>query len=336
MCKTDPVPEARPDEPCSVGSVSHDKNIKNRPAVLTLLGGDARQLFLSELLSEAGYGIRLMGLDEAEDGALTAEAVRQTPRGVKTLHRLDRALEGADGIVLPYPATKDGMTVYAPLNTRHTITLEAVGAYAQKHPEVRVFGGRMPAPWVRELREAGCSVTDYEDSEAFLIQNARLTAEGAVMTAMELTDTALLGAPMAVIGYGRIGRLLAHLLTALGARVTVVARRSESRAEASAMGYDALSLSDISRLREGYEVIFNTVPAVTLDKALLTTLPCRTKIIELASAPGGLDPEGVAEATGRCGLQVIRAPGIPGRYAPKAAGRAIADSILSVMEEVSL
>ncbi len=337
MSKTDRVSMHSPVDRGEASMLNHDHtHTQDHPATLALLGGDARQLAVSAFLAEAGYEIRLMGLGDAEDGALSPPIGPPLPKGIKVYHRLDRALEGASAIVLPYPATKDGATVFCPLDTHHTITLAEVGAHVQKHPEVRVFGGRMPAPWVSKLRTAGCLITDYEDSEAFLIKNARLTAEGAIMTAMELTDTALLGAPMAVIGYGRIGQLLAHLLTVLGARVTVVARREESRAEAAAMGCHTLPPARMTELCTGYEVIFNTVPAVMLDKALLTALPCRTKIIELASAPGGLDPEGVTEATRRCGLQVIRAPSLPGRYAPKDAGEAIAACILSVMEEVSL
>ena len=78
-------------------------------------------------------------------------------------------------------------------------------------------------------------------------------------------------------------------------------------------------------------MIFNTVPAKVLDRETLSAMPCDTLVIELASAPGGLDPEGAKEAALRCGLQIIRAPGLPGRYAPQDAGRAVAECILETL-----
>lgn len=322
------------DTPVPEGQYHHRKD---RPAVLALIGGDARQLAAAEALIEAGYEVRIMGLGEAEDGGLTPKASQSLPHKVRIYHRTDRLLEGCLGIILPYPASKDGKTVFCPLDTQHSIALAEIGAYVKKHPAVRLFGGRMPVSWVEELKKEACLVTEYEDSEAFLIKNARLTAEGALMTAMELTDTSLLHASMAVLGYGRIGKLLARLLLAVGADVTVFARRRESLAEAEADGCLVHAISEAHRLTEGFEVIFNTVPSVIMSREVLTTLPCRTKIIELASSPGGLDPEGVTEATRRCGLQVIRAPALPGRYAPIDAGYAIADLIISALrEEVKL
>ena len=308
------------------GVHSHDHHM-----TLTILGGDARQISVCAALTDAGHHLRVLGLGETEgEHSSRPREVLSLP-GVKLCCDLSRALEGCDGVVLPYPATKDGSTVYSPLDTQHIITLEDIGVYAQKHPGLWIFGGRMPDSWAESLRHSGCRVVDYENYESFLIKNARLTTEGAIMTAMELTDTALLNAPVAVIGYGRIGQLLADLLSAMHARVTVFARREESLSLAEARGCDGVSTSQLARLADGYGIIFNTVPERLMSKSLLAMMPCDTLIIDLASAPGGLDPEGAREATRRCGLQVIKAPSLPGRYAPRDAGRAIAEVILSAL-----
>ncbi len=303
---------------------SHDHHM-----TLAVLGGDARQLSVCAALAEAGCHLRVMGLGDAEiDRVIREYHGADSPR-VKLCQQLSHALDGCDGIILPYPSTKDAQTVFSPLDTQHTMTLEDIGRYALKHPGLWIFGARLPEDWVQALRQGGCRVMDYESREPFLIKNARLTAEGAIMTAMELTDIALLGARVAVIGYGRIGQILSDLLLALHARVTVYARREESLALAEARGCCGESTAQLTRLGEGYQIIFNTVPVRLLGKSLLSVMPCDTLIIDLASAPGGLDPEGAREATRRCGLQIVKAPSLPGRYAPKDAGRAIAEVILS-------
>ena len=63
--------------------------------------------------------------------------------------------------------------------------------------------------------------------ETYLLENAKLTAEGAVFFAMQKTSIALRDARCLVIGYGRIGKELTHHLRSFGADVTVAARRPE-------------------------------------------------------------------------------------------------------------
>lgn len=296
--------------------------------IVTLVGGDERQLAVSRFLAEAGYNVRAMGLGHGESVAVSDSAM---PRGIRLYHRVAGALEGCDAVVLPYPASRDGMTVPCPMEEGMTVSWDSVLSALRGRKEVTVFGGRIPAAWSEALKKEGICIVDYEDNEMFLQKNAYLTAEGAVMTAMGLTDRAILHSKVAVIGYGRIGRELCRLLGAWGAHVTVVARRAESRREAEMQGITALDVSDRMRLSAGYDVIFNTVPAKVLDRETLAAMPCDTLVIELASAPGGLDPEGAKEAALRCGLQIIRAPGLPGRYAPQDAGRAVAECILETL-----
>ncbi len=294
-------------------------------SIVTLVGGDERQLAVSRFLTEAGCKVRAMGLGHGESMAVSDSAM---PRGIRLYHRIAGALEDCDAVVLPYPASRDGMTVPCPMEEGMTVSWDSVMSALRGRKDVTVFGGRIPVAWMEALKKEGIRTVDYEDNEAFLQKNAYLTAEGAVMTAMGLTGQAILNSRVAVIGYGRIGRELSRLLGAWGADVTVVARRIESRLEAQTQGFTALDVSDRMQLCMGYDVIFNTVPAQILDRETLTAMPCDTLIIELASAPGGLDPEGAKEAALRCGLQIIRAPGLPGRYAPKDAGRAVAECIL--------
>lgn len=233
-------------------------------------------------------------------------------------------------------------------------------------PETRLLGGCLPADFRAELaRRLGADgartrVVDYYTLETVQVPNARITAEAAVMTAMELTDTALLGSRMAVIGYGRIGQFLARLLLAMGVSVTVCARRAESLAFARGDGCATLPLQSdgqaagLSSLAHGYDVIFNTVPAPVLGRRLLEETDPRTLILDLASAPGGVDPEasalfaaggeGTSVPAGRAGLpwhaclRIVRAPSLPGRYAPATAGNVLADAILPLItgREVAL
>ena len=126
--------------------------------------------------------------------------------------------------------------------------------------------------------------------------------------------------------FGRIGRLLAVKLKALGAAVTVAARREESRAEAEALGYTALPFDTLSG---GFDYVVNTVPERVLGEAFLCCLPETALLLELASAPGGYD-RNLAE---NLGLRCLAAPGLPGRSAPQSAAELLRREFRRAMKE---
>ncbi len=291
-----------------------------RPA-LTLLGGDARQLSIAAHFTKAGYDVQAMGLGDIP------------PAGVRVCRDLVRALEGCEMLILPLPVTRDGVHIFTPLDDSADISFDALAELLAHRPAPHVFGGRIPREWAHRLSALGCSVTDYYDREDVQIKNARITAEAAIMTAMEMTDVGLLGTPMAVIGYGRIGQSLSRMLVAFRAQVTVYARRAASLAQAFSDGCTPRHITQLTTLTQGYGVIFNTVPVRLIDKDILSVMPCETLLIDLASPPFGIDPEAAGDATARCGLGVIFAPSLPGRYAPRSAGIVIAQGIMSALSE---
>ena len=213
-------------------------------------------------------------------------------------------------------------------------------------PGMQLYGGRLPSAFAAELRGRGLEAVDYYEDETLQIRNAHITAEGAVMTAMELTDRTIYGSRMAVIGYGRIGRMLARMLVGLGAQVTVYARRSDVLAwaeiegcavemlPASAGDTRPARMRALRSLCRGYDVIFNTVPARILGRDEWRDMKRNTLWIELASAPGGVDPEAARLSAEQTGLRVVWAPSLPGRYAPTEAGEQIARWILNQEEVV--
>lgn len=338
-----------------------------RKAVV-LLGGDARQVAVIRALVGAGYTVCAAGLCGA----------RGIPGSVRLCGSLSACLRAAEEtgtpdtwfFLLPLPVSRDGETVHCPLDPTAHIKLSDVLDVMESVSGAHLLGGCLPSEFLASLtdhlgeKEVRERVVDYYTLETVQIPNARITAEAAVMTAMELTDITLLGSRMAIIGYGRIGQFLARLLLSLGASVTVCARREESLAFARGDGCTSLSMSDstgrqgspaLLALAHGYDVIFNTVPAAVLDRQMLEETDPHTLILDLASAPGGVDPETAAlfasgrghgtlddpaHVSGRCSplpwsacLRIVRAPSLPGRYAPVTAGQVLADAILPLIAE---
>ena len=167
----------------------------------------------------------------------------------------------------------------------------------------------------------------YARREEYQIAIARLTAEGAI--ALLRPETGLSGAHILLRGYGRIARLLARDLQKAGALVTAAARSGEQRAWAEAEGIEALPLDALSGALDRFDVIIGTIPAPVLTEPLLALVRKDALLLELASAPGGID----AAAAHERGLRYIRAPGLPAKYAPERAAVILRDAVYAAAAE---
>ena len=167
----------------------------------------------------------------------------------------------------------------------------------------------------------------YARREEYQIAIARLTAEGAI--ALLRPETGLSGAHILLLGYGRIARLLARELQKAGALVTAAARSGEQRAWAEAEGIEALPLDALSGALDRFDVIIGTIPAPVLTEPLLALVQKDALLLELASAPGGID----AAAAHERGLRYIRAPGLPAKYAPERAAVILRDAVYAAAAE---
>lgn len=279
-----------------------------RPAI-SILGGDLRQVYLARLLSEDGWKVITWGLEKGGgDGSAP----------------LDQALAG-NILLLPMPVCRNGM-LHLPLTDTE---LEAERLWARLRYDQLLLGGMTGDLSRRLMADYGLTLLDYYNREETQVANAVPTAEGALQLAMESTDRTLHGSRCLIIGYGRIGRLLADRLLALGAEVTVSARKYGDLAWIEAWGYRGVQTGALTGQLDRFDLIFNTAPALILDGTRLRETREDCVIIDLASAPGGVD----LEAAKRLSRRAIPAPGLPGKVAPRTAAAAIRDSVYHILEE---
>jgi dipicolinate synthase subunit A len=132
-----------------------------------------------------------------------------------------------------------------------------------------------------------------------------------------------------VSGYGRIAKVLTRYLLALGANVTVCARKFSDIAWAKIMGCTAVLIDEIDKFLNNFDTIVNTVPAQLFNREKLMRLKNNCLIVDLASKTGISDME-LAKSTG---AKVIWALSLPGKVAPITAGHIIADTISNIIAE---
>ncbi len=121
----------------------------------------------------------------------------------------------------------------------------------------------------------------------------------------------------------------ARLLDNMGAQVYGAARRSAVRARTEEMGIKPLDFKQLQDYIGQMDFIFNSVPALVLDRRLLEKVQTEAIILDLASAPGGIDFKAAEELS----LCAELAGSLPGEVAPKTAGKVICRAILEVLEE---
>lgn len=273
-------------------------------------GGDARQQAIVKLLKKRGCDVGAFGF--APEDRLTPALAAQ--------------IGAADVVLLPLPAADGSGCLNAP-SMEKKLPMEML--WSLLHPRQKLFGGMLSEALLRSAAEYNLLPIDYFKREEFVLRNAYITAEGALELTMRELHQTVRGLQCAVLGYGRIGKFLARLLCAMGARVTVAARKGKDLVQAQLDGCSACALDRVEECLPSCDVVYNTIPHLVLDRGRLACLPERGLCMDLASKPGGVD-FGAAEALG---IKTIWALGLPGKMAPESAGAAILDTVLQILAE---
>ena len=181
------------------------------------------------------------------------------------------------------------------------------------------------------LEDNGINYIELSRLDDLAILNAIPTAEAAIKIAIEETDITLASSNILVYGLGKVGLSLAWRLKALGANTFAVTRDGAAIARGKDLGIEMLTYDSVKTYLPDMDIIFNTVPALVIDKESIALLKEAALIIDLASSPGGTDFSAARER----GIKAILAPGLPGKTAPVTAGKILADLIPDLINSYS-
>ncbi len=217
------------------------------------------------------------------------------------LHTQDNYKKG-DVLILPVPMTDDKIHIKGT-----DIKISDLEDF-----EGRIFGGMVPGyyPFIK----------DYFKSEEVEIANAVPTAEGAIELAIKETDITLSSATALITGFGRISKILSKILKGFDCKIKIAARKADQLAYIKALGFEPV---DIYNMPTDCDIVFNTVPALVINKKFIDSIKKSTLIIDLASKPGGCD----FEECEKRGIKAIHALSLPSKCAPSTAGEILYNSI---------
>ena len=242
--------------------------------------------------------------------------------GQENLRSCFSDFQNCDVIISGIPLSRNDGEIYAPFSDE-TIYIDELF----KQIKGKTFIAGVVKPKVYELAEKNdINIIDIYNNEKLTILNTIPTAEGAIRAAIEESEITIHNSKILILGFGRIGKTLSKILYGMEAKVFCVARKEEDLAWIETYGYNKVKLEELDENIGKYDYIFNTIPAIILNKKRLYKIKKECVIIDLASLPGGVD----FETAKKIGVKALLLPGLPGKVAPLTSAKYIKE----VLDEI--
>lgn len=280
-----------------------------------VIGGDMRNIYLAELLKKDYQYVEIYGFDKCGKPWASKNS------------SLEIMLAEAQVVVGGIPfATDDGKYLSTPFSEKKTPLSDVI----DKVPENSLLiAGKITTDVISRLAQKDVKGIDILKREELAVLNAVPTAEGAVCILIEELPITLMDSTILIVGYGRIGKILAKMLHGFGSEVWVAARKYSDIAWIEAQGFKPVPMSQLARYVSDMDAIVNTVPSLVITKDILEKTRSGCFLLDLASSPGGID----FKAAEVLGFKVKWSLGIPGKVAPLTAGDIIRRTIYNIIEE---
>lgn len=282
--------------------------------VFLVAGGDMRQIYAAKKLAER-FTVYALGFDNCNveiENVIFIDNQFKMPQKV-------------DFILFPLPVSNNGF-VNAPFCSNY-ISLTETASLVKDNG--MIFGGKIDPLTMKIFDKCRATTVDYFEREDFNLLNAVPTAEGAIQIAMKERSSVLYKSKILITGFGRIAKVLIKLLSAMGVEITVTARKYSDLLWSEIMDCKGVHISELDKSIHEADIIFNTVPAMIIDKNILSNVKKDSLIIDLASKPGGVD----FKSADTLGIKTIHALSLPGKLTPVSAGEIIACTALNILNE---
>lgn len=281
---------------------------------ISIIGGDLRIAKLADMLVEEGVEVFTYGLEEYE----SAEFIKCSS--------IEEAANASDVILGPIPFSSNGENINTPFGKEKINIIHLFDTIKNK----TLIAGAIKQPLFNSAADKDIEIIDILKREELSVLNAISTAEGAIKIAIEETQKTIHGSNILVMGFGRIGKILAKMLYGIGANVSCEARKNSDLAWIKAYGYNPIPLKDLNENLYKFDIIINTIPYVIIDKSNIENIRKDCLLIDLASNPGGVDKEIVKEKN----IRYILALSLPGKIAPVTSAEFIKETLYNIFNEI--
>ncbi len=283
-----------------------------------IIGGDLRIVKLAEMLAKEENQVYVYGLEDAEEIKNNTNIIQ--------CETIKKTIENVEIVIGPIPFSSNGETINTPFSKKE-ITIRELMHYI--NAKVLIAGSVTPEIY-NMANDEYVEIIDIMKREELAVLNTIATAEGAIQIAIENTNKILHGSRVLILGFGRVGKVLARKLVGLSAKVTCAARKDEDLAWIKAYGYKVTNINTIGENLNKYDIIVNTVPHMILTEEKLKYVKQECLLIDLASNPGGIDKKAVKDKN----LKFVWALSLPGKVAPITSAEFIKDTVFNIVKEI--
>ena len=228
--------------------------MKNKLAVI---GGDLRIAKLAIMLANDGNEVYVYGLEKSE------EIRRQ--KNIIQCDTIRKAIDDVEIVIGPIPFSSNGNTINMPFSDKEITIREMMHNINAK---VLIAGSILPEVY-EMANDEYIEIIDIMKREELAVLNTIATAEGTIQVAIENTNRILHGSEVLILGFGRIGKVLARKLAGLSVKVTCAARKDEDLAWIEAYGHKSLNINNLGENLRPFDIIINTVPHIILTEQKL-------------------------------------------------------------------
>ncbi len=283
-----------------------------------IIGGDLRIIKLAKMLAEEGNTIYTYGIEKAEE--------LKSVTNIIFCEKLKHAIQNTEVVIGPIPFSSNGKDINTPFS-EHTISIREF--MHEMNAKILIAGSILPE--IYDLaNDEYVEIIDLMKREELAVLNTISTAEGAIEIAISNTNKIIHGSEILILGFGRIGKVLARKMAGLSAKVTCAARKDEDFAWIRAYGHKATNINTLGESLSQYDIIINTVPHLVLTPERLQYVDNDCLLIDLASNPGGIDKKAAKDRN----LKLIWALALPGKVAPITTAEFIKDTIYNILKEI--
>ena len=285
----------------------------------SIIGGDLRTIKLAKMLANEGNKIYTYGLEKAEE-------LKDNSNIIFT-EKISKAIpKDVEVVIGPIPFTSNGININAPFGEKEISIREMI-----HYLEGKILIAGSISPEIYDMaNDEYIEIIDIMKREELAVLNTISTAEGAIEIAISNTNKIIHGSEVLILGFGRIGNVLARKMAGLSAKVTCAARKDEDLAWIRAYGHKETNINALGENLSQYDIILNTVPHLVLNKERLQYVKKDALLIDLASNPGGIDKKEAKELN----LKLVWALALPGKVAPVTTAEFIKDTIYNILKEI--
>lgn len=287
---------------------------------VSIIGGDLRIVNLIELLAKDDFLVYTYGLENSEDLVEN--------KNIRRCKNISELVNSSEIIIGPVPMTNDSQNLSAPFSEEKIAIEELLNEMANKNK--MFLAGQLSEKTISMIQERNINYIDLLKREELVVLNTIATAEGAIQITMENTQKTIHGSNILIMGFGRVGKVLAKMLDGIGAKVSCEVRKNSDIAWIKAYGYTPLHLSELENELGNYDIIINTIPFQILDENRLRYIKKDCTIVDLSSNPGGVDRRAAREL----GIKLIWALSLPGKVAPMTSAEFIKETLYHILKEL--